>query len=216
MVCQRMAVQSLAGSAPAAKVWQGSAACRGRRCVCCGAMLGRCCSSDGCRPLWTRPVVPGLRCPSSWPTKSHPRLSSSCLLKGGAGGSNSLAREATGTAVASEALPLPSEAPGRRLCCAELARHRSGRPMVVLRPALARHWAHRLKGQRLAVQCWAMLMQSPAAWCPVMPMPRRSKVASLAGVGPARRPGTSSLRPHPVVKRPPGRLLGPHFVTQPW
>ena len=72
--------------------------------------------------------------------------------------------------------------------------------MVVLRSALARHWARRLKGQCLAVQCWAMLMRSPAAWCPVMPMPRRSKVASLAGVGPARRPGTSSLRPHPVVR----------------
>ena len=130
----------LAGSAPAPKVWQGSAACRGRRCVCCGAMLGRCCRrSDGCRPSGG---------------KSHPRLSSSCLLKGGAGGSNSLAREATGMAVASEALPLPSEAPGWRLCCAELARHRSGRPMVVLRLALARHWAHRLKGQCLAVQCW--------------------------------------------------------------
>ena len=131
-------------------------------------------------------MVPGLCCPSSWPTKSHPRLSSSCLLKGGAGGSSSLAGEATGMVVASEVLPLPSEAPGWRLRCAELARHRSGRPMVVLRSALARHWARRLKGQCLAVQCWAMLMRSPAAWCPVMPMPRRSKVASLAGVGPSR------------------------------
>ena len=108
-------------------------------------------------------MVPGLCCPSSWPTKSHPRLSSSCLLKGGAGGSSSLAGEATGMVVASEVLPLSSEAPGWRLCCAELARHRSGWPMVVLRSALARHWARRLKGQCLAVQCWAMLMQSPAA-----------------------------------------------------
>ena len=83
-------------------------------------------------------------------------------------------------AVVSEALPLHLRllVSGRVV----LTRHRSARPMVVLRPALARHWAHWLKGQCLAAQCWATLMQSPAAWCPAMPMPRRSKVASLAEV----------------------------------
>ena len=77
------------------------------------------------------------------PVVGPPRAIPGCPLKGGAGGSSSLAEEATGMVAVQEALPLPSEAPCLGQCRAEPARHRSGRPTVGHCQAMARYQAHR-------------------------------------------------------------------------